>query len=592
MVAMISANLLSCGASRATGLTLVAAFALLAAACVPPVNGARAAKGGSGKVAEGNFAGTYLAARAARSARDMDAASTYFLRALAADPDDAQLLRRAFVATLAAGRVEESIRLAERLNKTEPRDGLAKVVLTVAAVKAGNFDKAAGYMAEAPEAGFSSLVAPMVSAWVQHGRGRKEVPAELTRLAQGTPLGPLYRYHLALINDLAGRPADAETQFKEIIERNAAGTLRMVDAYGRLLERQGRRDDARKVYRDYLARQPDNPVVTASLQRLGQGATPAPLVADAAAGLAEAFYGTAANLNREESGETQEAYLQLALHLVPNLDVARMLLGDIYENRRNWELAIASYRGIPRTSPYSEATRIRLAWAANELGRNDEAIAALRDVAAADGERTEALVTLGDVLRAKERYLEAAAEYGRAIERVGRPEERHWSLFYARGIAYERGKQWPRAEADFLKALELRPDQPLVLNYLGYTWVDMGMRLDEARRMIQRAVELRPNDGYIVDSLGWVLYRLGRFPEAVSQLERAVELRPEDPLINDHLGDAYWRVGRHAEARFQWRRALNLKPEADLIPIIRNKLEVGLAASSSAAVKRTGRNGG
>lgn len=594
MAVMTSIEETNSMANRGAALALAAALALLAAACAPLANGARTgnAPAAAYKGVDGNFAGSYLAARSARGARDMEAASAYFLRALAVDPNDSQLLRRAFVATLAAGKIDEAARLAERLAKLEPRDGLAKVVLATVAVKAGDFKKAAAQMAETPEMGFSSLIAPLVAAWVQHGGGQKDATAELSRLAPGTPLGPLYRYHAALIHELAGRPAEAEAQLREILERNPTGTLRMVDALGRLLERQGRRDDAKKIYADYLTRQPDNPVVLAAMQRVIQGATPQPLIGDAASGLAEAFYGTAANLNRDESGETQEAYLHLALYLKPDMDVARMLLGDIYENRRNWEQAIQSYRGIPRASPYSEVTRIRLAWAANELGRPDEAIAALRDVASGDGDRTEALVTLGDVLRAKERYLEAAAEYGRAIERVGRPEERHWSLFYARGIAFERGKQWPRAEADFLKALELRPDQPLVLNYLGYTWVDQGLRLEEARQMIQRAVELRPNDGYIVDSLGWVLYRLGRFKEAVGFLERAVELRPEDPLINDHLGDAYWRVGRLPEARFQWRRALNLKPEPDLIPLIRNKLDAGLAAPSSAAVKRSGRNGG
>ena len=171
---------------------------------------------------------------------------------------------------------------------------------------------------------------------------------------------------------------------------------------------------------------------------------------------------------------------------------------------------------------------------------------------------------------------EAVKAYDEAVKRIGALERRHWSLLYTRGIALERSKQWPRAEADFLAALEFEPEQPYVLNYLGYSWVDQGINLERAQKMIERAVELRPNDGYVVDSLGWVLYRLGKFAGAVRELERAVELRPEDPIINDHLGDAYWRVGRRQEARFQWRRSLSLEPEDDLLAVLRDKIKAGL----------------
>jgi Flp pilus assembly protein TadD len=191
--------------------------------------------------------------------------------------------------------------------------------------------------------------------------------------------------------------------------------------------------------------------------------------------------------------------------------------------------------------------------------------------------RADALIALGNVLRASERYTAAVEAYDEAVGRIPKLEKRHWSLLYTRGIARERTQQWAHAEADFLRALEFEPDQPYVLNYLGYSWAEQGVKLEKAFEMIDKAVKQRPNDGYIVDSMGWVLYRMGKFEGAVTHLERAVEVRPEDPTINDHLGDAYWRVGRQTEARFQWRRALSLKPEPETIALIEAKLKHGLA---------------
>jgi len=207
----------------------------------------------------------------------------------------------------------------------------------------------------------------------------------------------------------------------------------------------------------------------------------------------------------------------------------------------------------------------------------------------------EAIVALGNVLRSRKQFKEAADVYSKVLDGIKEPTRQHWTLYYFRGICYERAKDWPKAEKDLQKALDLYPDQPQVLNYLGYSWVDQGLNLEKAVQMIRRAVELRPNDGYIVDSLGWAYYRLGRFDEASTDLERAIELKPEDPVINDHLGDAYWKTGRELEARFQWRHARDNKPEPEDLVKIEEKLKDGLKDSgtpSKAGSVNTPGNGG
>jgi tetratricopeptide (TPR) repeat protein len=229
------------------------------------------------------------------------------------------------------------------------------------------------------------------------------------------------------------------------------------------------------------------------------------------------------------------------------------------------------------------SSRLRASVLLAASGDVDAATRRLEAMAQERPDRPDALIALGDVLRSAERYNESAAAYDRALARIPQLQERHWSILYSRGMALERAKQWPRAEADFLKALELSPDQPYLLNYLAYSWTEQGTNLQRAQSMLERALKLRPKDAQIIDSMGWVLYRLGHYDNAVKHLEQAVELKPQDAVINDHLGDAYWRVGRFSEARYQWQRALRMNPEPDLIASLESKLQNGLKPSSAGA---------
>jgi tetratricopeptide (TPR) repeat protein len=263
--------------------------------------------------------------------------------------------------------------------------------------------------------------------------------------------------------------------------------------------------------------------------------------------------------------------------------MALLSLGDLYEQLKKPDLAIKAYERIPANSVLARNAQIQMAVDLDALDRTDEAKKLLDRVIAEHPNDTEAIVELGNIQRARKAFADCGETYGKAIDNVPNPEKGNWVMFYFRGICYERSHQWPAAEADMKKALGLYPDQPLVLNYLGYSWVDQGIHLDEGMDMIRRAVDQRPDDGYIVDSLGWAYYRIGNYDEAVKNLERAVELKPEDPTINDHLGDAYWRVGRTLEAHFQWSHAKDLNPDPEELPKIEAKLKEGLHADASSS---------
>ncbi len=559
-------------AGRWLGAAAVAALVLAV-----PTAPAHAAAGGETWAEEGSVFGQYLAGRYARSVGDITSASTYYERVLQGDPDNSDILTRAFLLMLADGRFESATTLAHKIDKINRSSSLASQVIAVEHIAKGEFGRAVDILRKASRSRMNALIVPLVEAWSLAGDGRGDESFKTLAFLEKKKGYALFRtYHDALINEFLGRTEAAEAAYRETIEAQEGGSLRLVEAFGTFLERAGRQQDAIKLYRDYLTREPRNLLIPTALERAKSKQPVPPLIAGAREGAAEAFYGIAGGLLQENARELALIYGRLALALNPDMPVALTLIGSIMEGDERYESANELYERIDAGSPRGWNARLRMASNLNEMDKLSAAVKLLRQLDKERPDRIDPLVELGDIFRLREKYKASADEYGRAIQRVGELRERHWTLLYSRAIAHERSNEWRKAELDFLRALDLKPEQPLVLNYLGYSWIERGEHLERAREMVEKAVELRPTDGYIVDSLGWAFYRLGEFDDAVDQLERAVSLRPEDPLINDHLGDALWRVGRKREATFQWRRALALKPETEAVPKIREKLDKGL----------------
>lgn len=529
--------------------------------------------------------GGYLAARHARLHRDMEAAHLYIVRALADEPDNPDLLETALTSALAERDTAAAGEFARRLAAAAPDSGVARVALATAAVIAGDHAAAAETAAGIPRTGIGRYIVPLLRAWTLAGLGDADgALAALEPLASRSAFAGVRDYHAALIAELLGRPQAAETAFAGALGAQRGGALRAVLAAGGFHLRAGRPAAARAAYDAFLDANPDTVFLDAAYGSLEEGAnSPPPLIADARAGYAEALYNAAASLAREDAVEAALVYAQLCLSAREDHDACRMLLGDIFAESGRHADAAAEYEAVPAESPLKWTARLRAADTVAELGRIDAAAERLRGMAQERPERPAPLIAVADLMLNEKRYEEAAEAYDRALARIPTLETRHWPLLYARGMSLERSDNWERAEGDFLRALELEPDQPLVLNYLGYSWIEMGRNYARARGMIEKAVKQRPNDGYIVDSLGWVLYRLGEYGEAVVQLERAASLRPGDPVILDHFGDALWRVGRRNEARFQWLRALSFEPEPELESALRGKLDNGLAPEPETA---------
>jgi tetratricopeptide (TPR) repeat protein len=532
--------------------------------------------------------GDYLAGNFALDSGLLAEAATYFERALVKDPDNPDLRRQLFLLILASGSYDAALEQARALAAEDAGAAEAELLLTLDEVSAGRLENAHRRLQAVADQGIAGLTVPFVDAWVLFAQSRGSDNAEaLARLEQGESLGPLNGYHKAMMLDLNGQLEQAVPVLSGAMPESGPAPMRMLQAYASMLARQGRQQEALNIVRQQYADRGDLPMVGDLLTTLEAGGTPQLPFDNAMGGVADALLGIAEALRQERGNPMAVVYARLALFARSDLAEAALLIGDIMAEQENLEAAIKAYQAVAPDSPLWFLAELHRARALHDMKRQEEAFALLEKLATAKAERIDALVELGDLLRHDDRFAESERAYSRAIERIAQPGPEHWTLFYARGITYERTKRWPQAEKDFLYALELEPEQPFVLNYLGYSWVDMSRNLDRAKGMLHRAVELRPDDGFIVDSLGWVYFRLGEYDAAVEQLERAVELEPGDPVINDHLGDAYWRVGRQREARYQWRRALTLEPEEDTVAQIEEKLRDGLPKPKVEEPRRT-----
>ena len=524
-----------------------------------------------------NRYGSYLAGRFAASERDSSAAASYFDKALKFDPQNPALLERALLSEVAGGDIDSAADYAEDLVKHAPKARLPYIVIGVRAMREGGYAKAHDSFEKVAGNAAAEIASKLGMAYARFAEGNlDQAKAALTKVTTLGGTQAFGLYHKAVIEDLAGKSAEALIDFEEANRLSEGQSLRIMHAYASELARQGQTEKAKEIYQTYLKTTPGNPFIRNALTSLNAGKATPRVISSAKQGLAETFYGIAASLTDEDAVEIPVFYLQLALALDPHHDLSLSLLADRMETAERWNDAIDIYERVEPTSVLYPNARLQIAQSLQKLKRPNDAISTLTKSLTGTADDVELHAAIGDVLRGEEKYAEAVESYNKAIQLISQPEIRHWTLFYTRGISNERSKRWQAAEADFKQSLKLKPEQPMVMNYLAYSWVEQNINIPEALAMLKRAVDLRPEDGFIVDSLGWAHFRLGDFQTAVKYLEQAVLLEPGQATINDHLGDAYWRLGRKLEAKFQWQHALAMGAEPADEPKIRQKLDAGL----------------
>ena len=551
-------------------------------------------------------AGSYLVGQTAYRQGDIDVASVNFDRALKADPGNISLTHRLFMVRLEQGRIEDAVRLARLIAATPANAArLPLVVVTLGLDHAvnGEWEQAVARFDTLAGNQVSLILKHLLSGWALAGSGDwAGADTRLSDVARETRVVGLSLLHRAYARVLAGNPEEGRHLLARAMDLDPRPTLRLRLAMAVLLATLNRDDAARAA----LALTGNDGVHAETLhtllERAREGRPVAGQVTTAIHGMAEALFDVAGALQRIEHSRSADrpkaaagarqrhersrsadrlhsqvlALAQLSRFLNPRFVPAGLLAAQILAARDNHDAAVEVYTAVPVTSPYRDMSRLRAARALFNADRAEEAVELLEQMGAERPGNPAPWAQIGDLHRMQQQWDRAAVAYTEAIDRVAVPTGPDWTLFYYRGVALERSDRWPEAEASFLRALDLSPDQPYILNYLGYSWTELGVRLEEAERMIRRANELEPENGYIIDSLGWILLQTGRVGQAVPLLEHAVRLLPADATINDHLGDAYWRAGRRDEAVYQWNRADGLDPEPDQREEIRAKIRNGL----------------
>lgn len=523
--------------------------------------------------------GAYLAARQARITGDFAAAAQYYAQALAKDPSNPAMLEDATIAYLALGQLDRAVAIARKIEADELQSQVARLALIAQEARDGKWDEVLARIED--KRGVGNIADGLLLAWASLGKG--DMSAALERfdaVAEERGLRSFAIYHKALALASVGDFEGADKVFTGEEDGPLQRTRRGVIAWAQVLSQLDAQARAITVIDDTFGSDPDPEIVRLRAALAEGERLPFELIKGASDGVAEVFYSLGQALRQEANDDFILLYLRIAEMIKPDHVDAVLMVAELLEQMGQYNLATEAYKRVPREHPSFYLSELGRSDILRRQDKPDAAAEVLEQLAQAYPDLAQVHVALGDLYRGTEDFAAAVTAYDRAVKLYDARGEDQWFVFYARAISHERLDNWPEAEADFRRALELNPEHPQVLNYLGYTMVEKQINLDEALEMIERAVAAQPESGYIVDSLGWVFYRLGRYDEAVEQMERAAELMPTDPVVNDHLGDVFWAVGRRVEARFQWKRALSLnesEPTSELEPErVRRKLEVGL----------------
>ncbi|UTW57947.1 tetratricopeptide repeat protein [Kordiimonas sp. SCSIO 12603] len=531
---------------------------------------------------DGNFYGPFLAAIQSQTDLQHRDAAKHYLSALENDPDSRYVAERAFFQLLYSGQLEDAVEVSNRMMSDEEivQDHLIKLLHILAVYQEEDWPRVRALLDEHLDTGFGFLITPILKAWTFAAEGDLELAEKALEVLKTRRFDNLANEHLAYMADYLGEKERAETLYNEIISSDRLTSVQPIISYAYMLIKQARFREAVQLLAEQNKRFKNQPYLLREGQNIVSGGIPSQIVSrpQSAAGLV--FFRLGTELAQNNALQSAIIYMRIASFMTPEVEDTYFVLGSLFERAENIEEAIAAYNMVPLDSPRRAIAEARKIEAYRYGGRAELAEAFLRKELLKHPGNSKLSVDLADILQGRQDYDGAILYYSRAILAIKTPTANDWYPYFARGASFESRGDWEAAEADMIEALNIAPDEPVVLNHLGYSWIDRGKNIEQAKDMIARAVKARPNDGFIVDSMGWALYLTGEYMKAIEYLEQAVKLEPDEATLNDHLGDAYWRVGRKIEARFQWKHALDSNPTDEERLKLVEKLADGLPNNS------------
>lgn len=525
--------------------------------------------------AEISFGG-YLAGRHALSTKDFDAASTYLSRAIEDDIENPELLNGLISVQVSLGDIGAAKSSSDNLDFLGVQTQLSNMVKIAIQLRNRDFDNAKQQIEN--EQGINPLLDKIVTGWAFADQGNfEDAETIFDEIGKGSSLAQFSQMQKASMLAAYGRYESALNTIENLEKNSNRISIDTRALKVQLLLKLDNKEEATEYFSKIFG---DGVNSDAANLRMQVEDHPNAYAIEESlsleAGIAYAFYAIADILKDDADPNTALLYVRLAQYLNENSQKAILLAADLLEQMGQYDMAVAEYAKISLSSSYFLSSELGRVGALRDGGKTEAALEVLYYLSREFSDSGIVHNSLGDFLRREERYSEAKIAYDRAVDIYRENNNVSWLVLYARGITHERLQEWDKAEADFRNALTINPDQANVLNYLGYSLIDRGEKLDEAMTMIEKAVSLQPESGYIVDSLAWGLFKLGKYETAIPHMEKAAELMPVDPIVTDHLGDLYWAVGRQLEAKFQWRRALSFDPELKDATRIREKLRIGL----------------
>lgn len=525
--------------------------------------------------------GPFLAATLAQHDADFFGSAEYYLQALDVDPDSRFVADRAFLQLLYAGRMDDAAEVAVDLSGTDDADDLVRLLNVLEAFKRQDWTEVRRRASERSMSGFGGIVAPVITAWsfAAENQGTAAETALSDMLDDGR-LDTLATEHLAYMLDFMKDFENAEQKYKQLVTSEQPTSLQPFVAYSYMLMKSGRRDQAYDFLGQQAKRFNNNGYLLKEGSRIASGIAPSQVMASPRGAVGGMFFRLASEFSQGRTPQAAIVYLRLASYLMPEVPDIYFMLGNVLDQMENPRAAASVYASIPSVGGLGRVAESRRISALQRAGDDVAAEAALRNALRETPGEADFLIALGDIVRGRGDFDEAILHYSNAIKQGSSRQNGDWYVYFARGVSYEQVGDWSSAEFDLRKALQINPDEASVLNYLGYSWIDRGVHTEDAKQMIEKAVELSPDDGFIMDSYGWVHYLTGDYEKAVELLEKAVRMEPNDVTINTHLGDAYWKVGRRIEARFQWQHALDGTPTDTELAALTAKMQNGLPAGA------------